>query len=62
MENQTYTEKDLVRFGEYLLSKEREKRIEGDLHGKRTYQPVDTKRRVYHADLENWKNKRDGSA
>jgi len=62
MENQTYTEKDLVRFGEYLLSKEREKRIEGDLQGKRTYQSVDTKRRVYHADLENWKNKKDGSA
>ncbi|GEJ46025.1 hypothetical protein [Chryseobacterium sp. ON_d1] len=53
MENQTYTEKDLVIFGEYLLSKEREKRIDGK---------ITAKRRVYHADLENWKIKKDGSA
>lgn len=62
MENIVYTEKELVSFGEYLLSKEREKRIEGNSNGKRTFQPIDTKRRVYHSDLENWKNKKDGSA
>jgi hypothetical protein len=40
-----YTEKDLVSFGLYLLSKERTELIEGDKH------------EVYHADLMNWKVK-----
>lgn len=51
-----YNQKDLVKFGEYLLSKERTNRItentkEGD--------PVPLEERlksVYHADIENWKH------
>ena len=44
-ESKLYTESDLVSFGEYLLSTERSSMIQAD-------QNV-----VYHADLENWKEK-----
>jgi hypothetical protein len=56
--NKTYTEKDLVEFGNYLLSKEREKHIDGDDHGKRSINLLEKRRVVYHADLENWKSKK----
>lgn len=51
-----YNQKDLVRFGEYLLSKERTQRItentkEGDVV------PLEERlQTVYHADIENWKH------
>jgi len=48
----SFTEKDLVSFGEYLLSKERAfllKSVDSDIKYK------ERKRSVYHADLENWK-------
>ncbi|MFP7656094.1 hypothetical protein [Chryseobacterium proteolyticum] len=56
--NKTYSERGLVEFGNYLLSKEREKHIDGDNHGKRTINLIEKRREVYHADLENWKNKK----
>lgn len=45
MENEKkYTEKDLIEFGNHLLSKKRNEKIYGD------------KSVVYDSDLENWKN------
>lgn len=52
-----YEESDLVSFGEYLLSEERKKLIV-DNHNDEA--PVSINQRlthVYHADLENWKEK-----
>ncbi|MGU3377636.1 hypothetical protein [Chryseobacterium sp. M5A1_1a] len=62
MENKTYTEAELISFGKYLVSKGREDSITGDDKGKRKCSPIDKKREVYDADLENWKIKKDGSA
>lgn len=49
-----YEESDLVSFGEYLLSQERSELI------KENVRQINVKERleeVYHADLENWKEK-----
>lgn len=49
------TERQLVSFGEYLLSDERVKRIvENTQEGESVYGRL---QQIYHADLENWKNK-----
>lgn len=51
-----YTEKQLVSFGNYLLSKEREDLIRNsDLHDSSILE--DRLRQVNHADIENWKEK-----
>lgn len=55
----TYTRQDLVNFGTYLLSIEREKRFkENNKHLKKMGQnPLSAKeclRMVWHADVENW--------
>jgi hypothetical protein len=43
------TQKDLVDFGRYLLSKERAKTLLKD---------CPDKREVYHSDIENWEHKK----
>jgi len=45
-----FTEKDLVSFGNYLLSEKREKLLKN--HGNLNDETV---RMVHHSDLENWK-------
>ena len=47
-------EKDLISFGKYLLSKERDERIKTT--AKKIKQPIkDARKEIYHADIENWK-------
>jgi hypothetical protein len=50
-----FEEKDLVSFGEYLLSEERVKRIKDNANP--DLDLFDQLGQVYHADLENWKEK-----
>lgn len=52
-----YTEKELVEFGNYLLSKERLMRIKYDENWKCIPNYHDLKREVHHADIENFKVK-----
>lgn len=42
-----FSEQDLVKFGEYLLSKERKEKLVGD--------NPDKENLVYHSDIENFK-------
>lgn len=47
-------ENDLISFGKYLLSKEREELIKAT--AKKRKQPIkDARKEIYHADIENWK-------
>ena len=47
-------ENDLISFGKYLLSKERDERIKAT--AKKRKQPIkDARKEIYHADIENWK-------
>jgi len=53
-----YTEKDLVSFGEYVLSKKRNKLLKALRKKANDFKPLShkiAKRLVSHADLENWK-------
>lgn len=52
-----YEERDLVTFGEYLLSEERSKRIESNWDSGDSVSLEERKSQIYHADLENWKEK-----
>lgn len=49
-----YSEKDLVEFGKYLLSKEREDRIKFMDFAELPYD--ERFREVYHADIANWED------
>lgn len=56
MAKKKYTEKDLVKFGEYLLSEERENRIRQTVKEHPNSLPYkESKRNVYDADVANWK-------
>lgn len=47
-------ENDLISFGKYILSKERDERIKTT--AKKRKQPIkDARKEIYHADIENWK-------
>jgi len=50
-----YTEKELIEFGNYLLSKQRHWRIKYDENGKVRANYHDLKKEVHHADVENFK-------
>jgi len=50
-----YTEKELIAFGNYLLSKERHNRIKYDTFRKVRPNYHDLKKEVHHADIENFK-------
>lgn len=52
----TFNSKDMVRFGEYLLSEKRTNSIKSH-HKKEDNIPLEERlREVYHADFENWKD------
>lgn len=57
-----YDEHDLVTFGEYLLSEERAKRIESNWDSGDSVSLEERKSQIYHADLENWKEKQRSEA
>lgn len=50
-----YEEKDMVTFGEYLLSKQRTDLISSNREGD-SIPLEDRLRQIYHADFENWKH------
>jgi hypothetical protein len=50
-----YTEKELIAFGNYLLSKERHNRIKYDENWKVKPNYHQLKKEVHHADVENFK-------
>lgn len=54
MATKKFTKKDLVKFGRYLFSKEREERLSNS----ESNLPLnELSKEVYDADLSNWKNK-----
>ena len=56
MAKKKFTKKDLVKFGEYLLSEERENRLRQTIKENPNSLPYkESKRSVYDADLANWK-------
>ncbi len=54
----THTEVELIRFGEYLLSKERTDRIKESYKEGDSVSIEERLAQVYHADIENWKAKK----
>ena len=50
-----YDEKDLVTFGEYLLSKKRNDRIAANWSEDDNISLEERQSQVYHADVEKWK-------
>lgn len=58
MAKKKFTKKDLVKFGEYLLSEERENRLKQSSKENPNGLPYkESKRFVYDADLANWSEK-----
>jgi hypothetical protein len=51
-----YDEKDLVSFGEYLLSKKRNDSIAANWSESDNIPLAERQSQIYHADLENWKH------
>ena len=51
-----FEEKDMVSFGEYLLSKERNDRIADNWSEDDNIPLAERQSQIYHADLENWRN------
>lgn len=51
-----YEEKDLVTFGEYLLSKKRNDLIASNWKDGDSVSLAERQSQIYHADLENWKH------
>jgi len=52
-----YTEEDLVKFGQFLLSEERTNRILTNYNEGDPVTKEERLREVYHADISNWKEK-----